>query len=141
MLEWSARLHEIGLDISHDGFQRHGAYIAANADLPGFPRAEQRFLAFLIGGQRHEIDARAQKILPRVWHEPALRLAILLRLAVLMNRNRSAVEFPTVATSVSEDSVCLSFDSSWLAANPLTVADLEREVGYLKTVGYSLTFS
>jgi hypothetical protein len=37
--------------------------------------------------------------------------------------------------------VDLSFDSSWLAANPLTVADLEREVGYLKAVGYRLTFS
>ena len=141
MLEWSSRLHEIGLDISHDGFQRHGAYIAANADLPGFPRAEQRFLAFLIGGQRHEIDNRAQKILPRVWREPALRLAILLRLAVLMNRSRSAVEFPSVSIRVSADSIRLAFDTTWLAANPLTVADLEREVGYLKAVGYSLTFS
>ena len=49
MLDWAARLHEIGLDISHDGFQRHGAYVAEHADMPGFPRAEQRFLAFLIG--------------------------------------------------------------------------------------------
>jgi len=141
MLDWSARLHEIGLDISHDGFQRHGAYIAANADLPGFPRAEQRFLAFLIGGQRHEIDNRVQNILPRIWREPALRLAILLRMSVLINRSRSAVEIPAVTILVSEDSMCLSFDSTWLAANPLTVADLEREVGYLKAVGYSLTFS
>jgi exopolyphosphatase/guanosine-5'-triphosphate,3'-diphosphate pyrophosphatase len=141
MLDWSARLHEIGLDISHDGFQRHGAYIAANADLPGFPRAEQRFLAFLIGSQRHDIDTRAQKILPRVWREPALRLALLLRLAVLLNRSRSAIEISNVAISANEDSVRLSFDSAWLAANPLTVADLEREVGYLKAVGYSLTFS
>jgi len=141
MLDWSARLHEIGLDISHDGFQRHGAYIAANADLPGFPRAEQRFLAFLIGGQRHDIDTRAQKILPRVWREPALRLAILLRLAVLLNRSRSAIEMPTTRIRVSSDSIGLAFDSAWLAANPLTVADLEREVGYLKAVGYSLTFS
>ena len=37
-LDWSARLHEIGLDISHDGYQRHGAYVAENADMPGFPR-------------------------------------------------------------------------------------------------------
>jgi exopolyphosphatase/guanosine-5'-triphosphate,3'-diphosphate pyrophosphatase len=33
ILGWSARLHEIGLDISHDGYQRHGAYVAAHADL------------------------------------------------------------------------------------------------------------
>ena len=73
ILEWAARLHEVGLDISHDGYQRHGAYIAANADLPGFPRAEQRFLAFLIGSQRHDIDARFLNILPRAWRKPALR--------------------------------------------------------------------
>ena len=81
MLDWSARLHEIGLDISHDGFQRHGAYIAEHADLPGFPRAEQRFLAFLIGSQRHAIDASAENQLPRGWRVTALKLAMLLRLS------------------------------------------------------------
>ena len=30
---------------------------------------------------------------------------------------------------------------TWLEANPLTVADLEREKGYLKQVGYELRFS
>jgi exopolyphosphatase/guanosine-5'-triphosphate,3'-diphosphate pyrophosphatase len=54
ILEWSAELHEIGLDISHDGYQRHGAYIAEHADMPGFPRAEQRFLAYMIHNQRHQ---------------------------------------------------------------------------------------
>ncbi len=141
MLEWAARLHEIGLDISHDGFQRHGAYIAANADLPGFPRAEQRFLAFLIGSQRHTIDTRAQNDVPRAWREPALRLTVLLRLAVLLNRSRSANELPAVAISVGADSINLNFDSAWLNANPLTVADLDREIGYLKPVGYNLQFN
>jgi len=141
MLDWSARLHEIGLDISHDGFQRHGAYIAEHADLPGFPRAEQRFLAFLIGSQRHQIDTGSQKLLPRVWRETAMRLAMLLRLAVLLNRSRSALDLCDVTVSVTGESVTLAFDSSWLEANPLTVADLEREVAYLRNVGYELDFS
>jgi exopolyphosphatase/guanosine-5'-triphosphate,3'-diphosphate pyrophosphatase len=141
MLDWSARLHEIGLDISHDGFQRHGAYIAEHADLPGFPRAEQRFLAFLIGSQRHQINTALQALLPRDWREQALRLAILLRLAVLLNRSRSAVDMPAVLFSVKEKSLTLAFDASWLEANPLTVADLEREVQFLAAVGYELDFS
>ena len=37
VIDWAGRLHEIGLDISHSNFQKHGAYIAENADLPGFP--------------------------------------------------------------------------------------------------------
>jgi exopolyphosphatase/guanosine-5'-triphosphate,3'-diphosphate pyrophosphatase len=56
LVAWAARLHEIGLDISHDGFQRHGAYIAEHADLPGFPRSEQALLAFIIASQREPIE-------------------------------------------------------------------------------------
>jgi exopolyphosphatase/guanosine-5'-triphosphate,3'-diphosphate pyrophosphatase len=141
MLDWSARLHEIGLDISHDGFQRHGAYIAEYADLPGFPRAEQRFLAFLIGSQRHSIVTPTESQLPRSWRDTALRLAMILRLAVLLNRSRSTVEMPSIELLVDGNSMALHFDSAWLEENPLTIADLEREQGYLRDVGYELTFS
>ena len=141
MLDWSARLHEIGLDISHDGFQRHGAYIAEHADLPGFPRAEQRFLAFLIGSQRHAIDASAENQLPRGWRVTALKLAMLLRLSVLLNRSRSQTEEPPVKLAVDAKTLDLKFDPAWLAANPLTVADLDRERDYLRAVGFELNFS
>ncbi|MEO1203449.1 MAG: exopolyphosphatase, partial [Pseudomonadota bacterium] len=139
-LDWAARLHEIGLDISHDGFQRHGAYVAEHADMPGFPRAEQRFLAFLIGSHRHQIDMQRLKELPRSWREGALRLAILLRLAVLLNRGRRDQISPDVEISVDDASVDLKFDAAWLDANPLSVADLDRERGYLENVGYALSF-
>jgi exopolyphosphatase/guanosine-5'-triphosphate,3'-diphosphate pyrophosphatase len=141
MLAWAARLHEIGLDISHDGYQRHGAYIAANADLPGFPRAEQRYLALLIGCQRHEIDVSQAASLPRAWRESALRLTLLLRLAVLLNRSRSEVQLPAISLSVTDTTLLLDFEPDWLRVNPLTVADLEREVGYLRSVGYDLSFN
>jgi exopolyphosphatase/guanosine-5'-triphosphate,3'-diphosphate pyrophosphatase len=141
MLEWAARLHEIGLDISHDGYQRHGAYIAANADMPGFPRAEQRFLAFLIASQRYGIATQLNEDLPRSWRHSALRVAILFRLAVLLNRSRNQADIPPIGLDVSDSTLALTFDSEWLAANPLTVADLERETGYLAAVGYELSFS
>lgn len=140
-LVWAARLHEIGLDISHDGYQRHGAYIAENADMPGFPRAEQRLLAFLIASHRHQIVTRYLQELPRAWREPALRLGILLRLAVLMNRSRNDTEIPPVEMSVDARSLTLAFDPEWLAANPLTVADLEREKRLLAQADYELGFS
>jgi len=139
-LVWTARLHEIGLDISHDGYQRHGAYIAENADMPGFPRAEQRLLAFLIASQRHELVMRYQKELPRSWRESALRLAVLFRLAVLLNRSRHQAELGPIVLTVGERSLKLAFDASWLAENPLTVADLEREKEHLARAGYTLYF-
>jgi exopolyphosphatase/guanosine-5'-triphosphate,3'-diphosphate pyrophosphatase len=140
MLGWAARLHEIGLDISHDGYQRHGAYVAENANMPGFPRAEQRLLAFLIGSQRHEINTRQRKQLPRAWREDALRLVMLLRLAVLLNRSRNDVVLPEIEIEVANAGLHLSFETEWLAANPLTAADLQREQSYLQRVGYELTY-
>jgi len=140
VLDWSSRLHEIGLDISHDGYQRHGAYIAENADMPGFPRAEQRLLAALIGSHRHGIDTSRLKMLPKGWRVPTLRLVMLLRLAVLLNRSRNDDLSPQLHIKVTEDSLTLRFDPEWLAANPLTIADLEREQCALHAVDYNLKF-
>lgn len=141
LLDWAARLHEIGLDISHDGFQRHGAYIAEHATMPGFPRAEQRILAFLIENQRRHFSSRLLRQLPRAWRTRAIRLAILLRLAVLVNRNRNRSDVPPVELSAADDSLVLQFDPEWLASNPLTAADLQRERQYLADIGYRLSFS
>ena len=140
MLDWGARLHEIGLDISHDGFQRHGAYVAEHADMPGFPRTEQRLLAFLIGSQRREIDSDFNSALPGSWRAASLRLVLLLRLAVLLNRSRRNAEIAHIGLAVNDSTMQLDFDADWLAANPLTVADLDREQSYLASVGYKLEY-
>lgn len=138
ILGWAARLHEIGLDISHDGYQRHGAYIAEHADMPGFPRAEQRFLATLIRSQRHRVDKAFLDGLPKSWREAGLRLVVILRLAVLLNRSRNDAELPPITVTAFDDGLSIRMDADWLAANPLTIADLEREQEYLAEVGYQL---
>ncbi|MGI9201898.1 MAG: exopolyphosphatase [Woeseiaceae bacterium] len=140
LLRWSSYLHEIGLDISHDGYQRHGAYVAENADMPGFPLAEKRLLAYLIENQRRQFGARLLKSLPRDWTDPALRLAMILRLAVLLNRSRSPVDMANVMFSVDGKTLTLNFDQDWLEANPLMIADLEREQDYLAATQYTLRF-
>ncbi len=134
ILRWSAALHEIGLDISHSGFQRHGAYIVENADMPGFPRAEQKFLAFLIANQRQVISLERWQALPKTWHQSALRLMILLRIAVLLNRSRSSKPLPVFDLSVEDNNLQLRFPTDWLASNPLTGADLDRERLYLESL-------
>ncbi len=140
LLEWAARLHEIGLDISHDGYQRHGAYIAENADMPGFPRVEQRLVAFLISSQRGQIDSATIENIAPGRRNSALRLALLMRLAVLLNRSRSTVELPTVSLEVDGVRMSLKFPHGWLGENPLSVADLEREQNTLRTAGFELEF-
>ena len=41
ILHWASSLHEIGLAVSLSGYQKHGAYLLENADLPGFSFEEQ----------------------------------------------------------------------------------------------------
>lgn len=141
LLEWAATLHEIGLDISHDGFQRHGAYIAENADMPGFPHAEQRALAYLIANQRRELNLRYGRGLPASWRDQVFRLALLLRLAVLLHRSRSTAELPPVRLTVGKKDMKLVFPKGWLRENPLTLADLRRERTYLRDAGFKLRFA
>ncbi len=138
LLEWAARLHEIGLDISHHNFHEHGAYIVEHGDLPGFPRLEQQMLAWLIASQRKRVDLERLGRLPDKKQKRTLRLAILLRLAVLLNRSRSVDAAPEVRLTVGKKSVRLAFAEGWLASNPLTLADLDRETQYLRTGGYRL---
>ncbi len=140
LLQWGARLHEIGLDISHEGFQQHGAYIAENADLPGFPRSEQAVLAYIIASQRGPIDLQLLEKLPSTWRKTAMRISIIHRLAVLLNRSRSTSELPRMQFEVSGNKIELTFPDEWLAVNPLTVADLNREQEYLRDVDFELEF-
>ena len=140
VIHWASILHEIGLDISHNSFQEHGAYIAENADLPGFPRSEQKLLSYLIATQRSEFEKSRFRSLPSEWCESALRLAILLRVAVLLNRNRTAIDLSGVAAAADRNGLHLKFPNGWLEVNPLTIADLEREREYLGEIDYDLQF-
>ena len=56
MLSWAARLHEIGLDVSHSQYQKHGAYLLEHADMPGFPQDEQKILACIVGSHRRKLN-------------------------------------------------------------------------------------
>jgi exopolyphosphatase/guanosine-5'-triphosphate,3'-diphosphate pyrophosphatase len=51
------------------------------------------------------------------------------------------MEIPSIELLVDGNSMALHFDSAWLEENPLTIADLEREQGYLRDVDYELSFS
>lgn len=139
LMGWAARLHELGLDIAHAQYHRHGAYLLEHADMPGFNRTEQRVLAALVGGHRRKFHAEhLEHIAPKGWVKRTLRMAILLRLAVLFNRSRTD-EFPDLLRiSASRRHITLALSSRWLQANPLTLADLEREQGYLRPSGYQL---
>ena len=137
-LGWAAQLHEIGLDIAHVKYHTHGAYLLANADLPGFSQAEQQLLAVLVGHHRRKLQAFHVGNLPTEWRKPAFRLTVLLRLAVLLNRSRSPVDLPEIRLRAGPRKLQIAFPGDWLANNHLTQADLEQEREWLRDVGFKL---
>jgi exopolyphosphatase/guanosine-5'-triphosphate,3'-diphosphate pyrophosphatase len=138
VLRWAARLHEVGLDISHSHYHRHGAYLLQNADLPGFPREEQHLLAVIVGGHRRKLHLETIEELIPPWHLKAEFLVVLLRLAVLLNRGRSPAALPDIDLHPKGRTLEVVFPKGWLADHPLTAADLEQEIEYLQAAGFRL---
>lgn len=137
-LEWAIALHEIGLDISHSHYQRHGAYVIDNADLAGFSKQEQQFLATLILAHRRKFPEKEIKALPAYAEKFAKRLAILLRLAVLLHRSRSSDPLPHFTITAKGKTVSLQFPAQWLETHPLTEADLHQEARALQEADFNL---
>lgn len=141
MLCWATRLHEIGLTVSHSQFHKHGAYLIANSDMPGFSRQEQRVLSTLIRGHRRKFPFDVFSELPQDIILPTLRLCILLRLAVLLHRSRSETTAVALKIKVSDNQIRLKFPDEWLATHTLPRAELEQEAKQLSNRGFDLQFS
>jgi exopolyphosphatase/guanosine-5'-triphosphate,3'-diphosphate pyrophosphatase len=140
LLHWAARLHEVGLDIAHAKYHQHGAYLVANADLPGFASFEQQRLAILIGHHRRKLDELRLELISEDWRERLFHLIVVLRLAVLLNRARSPIELPTYELIGQKRRLILRLPKTWFTANPLTHADLLQEKAFLETRGFELVF-
>lgn len=137
-LGWACRLHEIGLDVAHSGYHRHGAYLLENADMPGFAREEQLLLARLVGAHRRKFSLVAMADLEPPWDGRAMYLALILRIAVLLHRNRSKEPLPAVTLIGRPKTLELRFRVRTFRDHPLTAADLNDEIGYLSEAGLRL---
>lgn len=138
LLKWAALLHEIGLAIAHDDYQNHSAYLAKNSDLPGFSMQEQQFLSLLIKAHRQKIHLDTFETLPKQLRQPAIRLAIILRLAVILHRSHTVNAMPEIKLITEQDKLVIIFPQDWLAQHALTFADLNKETKTLKALDYRL---
>ncbi|HTN31245.1 MAG TPA: exopolyphosphatase [Pseudomonas sp.] len=138
LLGWAARVHEVGLDIAHYHYHKHGAYLIEHSDLAGFSRQDQLNLALLVRGHRRNIPL--DKLQEADGDTDSLvRLCILLRFAILFHHIRGTQEMPQVSLQAGERHLDLHFPEGWLAANPLTRADFAQEADWLKRIDYTLT--
>ena len=96
MLGWAGKLHEVGMSVSHTGFHKHGAYLALNADLPGFTSHEQHLLSVLLLAQKGNL----RKVQDALTDLDVIRAIISLRLGVLFMHARIDPAMAPVRLSV-----------------------------------------
>jgi exopolyphosphatase/guanosine-5'-triphosphate,3'-diphosphate pyrophosphatase len=140
-LHWAAELHEIGHDIAHSQYHKHSAYIVEHGDLGGFSKQDQLLLAALVRSHRRKYALARFADLPDPWRSHAPYLTLMLRLAVLLHRNRHEHDLPRFKITLDKGRIDLVFPAGWLGQSPLTHADLIQEADYLKSAHFTLTFS
>ncbi len=140
-LDWAAEVHEIGRDIAHTQYHKHSAYIIKHGDLAGFTTQDQLVLATIILNHRRKFSQSSFEELPSPWHNLAPLLTIVLRLAVLLHRNRQESDLPGFRIAINKTKIGLRFPKDWLQQAPLTHADLIQETDYLKNAGFKLECS
>jgi exopolyphosphatase/guanosine-5'-triphosphate,3'-diphosphate pyrophosphatase len=139
LLSWAANLHEIGLSVSHSGYQKHGAYMLQYADLPGFSQWEQNWMSFLVRYHRNKLSSKGFDLLPDKDQDEGLQLLVLLRLAVLLHRSRQNQTITIENVEVcGNNKLQVSFAEDELQEHQLLQADLEKEQKQLKKVDFKL---
>jgi exopolyphosphatase/guanosine-5'-triphosphate,3'-diphosphate pyrophosphatase len=137
LLDWGARLHEIGISVAHSGFHKHTAYILKNADMPGFSKKEQDRLSLLALSQRGNLDKLKGPLFTNFTAED-ICLVMSLRLATIFYRNRSDVQLPVMHGRFSSTKFHLVIAAGWREQNPLTDAVLLEEAKQWREWGISL---
>ena len=140
-LNWAADLHETGIDIAHNQYHKHSAYIIEHADLAGFSTQDQILLASIIRSHRRKFSLALFNDLPSPWNNYAPYLTLILRISVLLHRNRHNDELPDFKITINKSKINLQFPNAWLSLSPLTHADLIHEADYLKSAGFKLEFA
>jgi exopolyphosphatase/guanosine-5'-triphosphate,3'-diphosphate pyrophosphatase len=92
LLEYGALLHDVGEHVSHDGHDRHAAYLVAHGQLNGFDPEERAVLTGLVRWHRRGEPKAANDLVGELdggQRERVRRLAALLRIADGLDRGRN----------------------------------------------------
>lgn len=124
-LQWAAQVHEIGMQISHSDYHKHGAYILENTDLLGFTVDELRRLGLLVLGHRGKLRKLDDPLNDTVF----VAQLLCLRLAVLLCHARREPDLHGLRLQTVPDSpsFMLSLPQGWEQQYPQSAHLLREE--------------
>ena len=129
-LGWAAQLHEIGSQISHSDYHKHGAYILDNADAPGFAQPELHRLSLLVLGHRGKL----RKLDADFEDQLFVHQLLCLRLAVILCHARRDPDLKGLELRGDGHVITLAVRGDWPQAWPQSAHLLREElVAWQKT--------
>jgi exopolyphosphatase / guanosine-5'-triphosphate,3'-diphosphate pyrophosphatase len=134
MLTWACGLHELGMAVSHSDFHKHGAYIIANADAPGFSQPQSARLADLVLAHRGGL----RKVEYRMQDTAFVQPLICLRLAALLAHARRPPEKKFVQLARNETAFVVQTDAGWASKHPQSIYLLQEEAECWRKTGRNL---
>ena len=126
-LSWAAKLHEVGSQISHSDYHKHGAYILDNTDAMGFALAELHRLSLLVLGHRGKL----RKLNANFDDEVFTLQLLTLRLSIILCHARRDPNIAGLRLHVEMQptrTFVLTCRSGWAQAYPQSAHLLREEV-------------
>lgn len=123
-LVWAARLHEIGSQISHEEYHKHGAYILDHADAPGFTQSELHRLSLLVLGHRGKL----RKLDADFGDDLFVHQLLALRLAVILCHARRDPQAQGLMLEADGATTRLKLPKGWADTYPQSGHLLREEV-------------
>jgi exopolyphosphatase/guanosine-5'-triphosphate,3'-diphosphate pyrophosphatase len=118
-------LHEIGTQISHSDYHKHGAYILDNCDAPGFALNEMHALGLMVLGQRGKL----RKLEAALDDETFVMQLLALRLAlILCHARRDPERKALILSNRNPRTFVIACPPEWAASYPQSAHLLREEV-------------
>ena len=139
-VDWAAQLHEIGCQISHSEYHKHGAYILDNADASGFDLHELHRLSMLVLGHRGKL----KKLGTEIENASFIHQLLALRLAVILCHARRDIDIKGLhltASHTTKRQFILTCPPDWAQLLPQSTHLLREETLAWQKTGWSLTLN
>ncbi len=139
-LNWAAQLHEIGSQISHSDYHKHGAYILDNSDALGFALSELHKLSQLVLGHRGKL----RKLEADFEDETFVQQLLSLRLAVILCHARRDPDLKGLTLTQGSEGgnhFAIGWRPGWAQTFPQSAHLLREEVLAWQKTPWSLTLS
>jgi exopolyphosphatase/guanosine-5'-triphosphate,3'-diphosphate pyrophosphatase len=137
-VKWAAQLHEIGSQISHSDYHKHGAYILDNADIAGFAVPETHLLSMLVLGHRGKL----KKLESELVNPDFAQQLFCLRLAVILCHARNDIDLSSINLTIPKTAsrqFLLTLPSGWVNEFPQSAHLLREEVIAWKRVNWQVS--